>query len=144
MEPTPHRTTPETQVRPDDAPAHAPETQPGGTAPDGLDTTPAEEAHHPSLLPARGIVLVVLMLALAGLYYWSAPRAEAPNAPAAAPAEVPPAPARDPLEEQLSVQDSSDDLSAIEKDLSQTDLDAVDQELSDIEAELEQALPQVN
>ena len=144
MEPTPHHKTPEAQDRTDAAPAHAPETQPDGTAADSSDTARAEEAHHPSLLPALGIVLAVLVLALAGLYYWSAPRAEAPAAPAEAPAEVPPTPARDPLEEQLSVQDTSDDLSAIEKDLSQTELDAVDQELSDIAAELEQALPQVN
>ena len=92
-----------------------------------------------------GVLIVVLVLILGGLYLWGTTLQQA--APAPTPVERPTAEENNEPEsenaeadvETLETVSSSDEIAAIEADLDATDLDALDAELQAIEAELNAA-----
>jgi flagellar basal body-associated protein FliL len=89
------------------------------------------------------VVLAVIVVVLALVYLWGS-GVQAP-APEQAPEEVPVAevPVALPADEQVEVLKTvsvSDELEAIESDISSTDLESIDIELNSIESELESAL----
>jgi len=104
--------------------------------------SPSKETHLIALL---GILIVVLILILAGLYLWNTtltttrevapvndatrPTAEENNEPESTTAEA--------EVETMNTMSSSNSLEAIEADLEATSLDSLDTELTTIENELE-------
>jgi len=90
--------------------------------------------HKATWGPTIGIVIIVAILVLGGLYFWGKTlveldRDEAPTAEEIRGQE-------DPQKQALETQSNSDDISAIEGDVEATDFSQIDAELSDIEAEL--------
>jgi uncharacterized protein HemX len=79
-----------------------------------------------------GIVIIVLILALGGYYIWAT---QIRNG-SVGPETENPADSDEALTE-LESQSNSDSLSTIEGDLEGTDIDAIDRDLAEIEAELE-------
>lgn len=100
------------------------------------------EEHHSHIAPILGVLLIVLVLILGGLYLWGAalteeqyreeermiPNNEPETTRANADAEI------------LETVSSSDSLDAIETDIESTNLDSLDAELTTMEAELDAAL----
>ena len=107
------------------------------------------EAHHSSLGIILGVLVVILVLILGGLYLWGTTMKTYDE-----PMELPPVPERPTAEknnepestnaeaevEVLETVSTSDEIEAIEADLEATDLDALDAELDIIEAELDASL----
>jgi len=97
-----------------------------------------DQEPHSSIGLIIGSIVVILILALGGLYYWGAqlntqvglydPNLQHVGDPT------------DPLTQQLQTQSSSDSLEAIESDVLDTDLTSLDTDFADIQAELESAL----
>lgn len=104
--------------------------------------TPLTESHHSHIGPILGVLVLILILVLAGLYVWGGmlskeqveveQRQIINNEP-----ETPRAEADVHI---LQTTSPSDELEAIEADLDGTDLDSLDAELTAIEAELNAAL----
>ena len=107
--------------------------------------TPVPEAskdHHSHIGPILGVLIVVLVLILGGLYLWGGtisetgemvePQSIENNEPETVRAEAD--------EQILNTTSSSDEIEAIEADLESTELDELDAELDEIERELEAAL----
>ncbi len=82
--------------------------------------------------PLIGAIIVVFLLVLGALDYWGAQLAKREEARSAEEIGTLPDPARDAIE----VQGTSDEVGAIEEDLSATDLSGLDAELLEIDAEL--------
>lgn len=100
----------------------------GPEAPMATPTTPEQEAPGKSSGPIVGIIIIVLVIALGGIYFWKTQiesRQDTPTDESVA-ADV----------ATLTAQGTSDDVNAIEEDLTATDLDTLDAELNGIEAEL--------
>jgi hypothetical protein len=112
------------------APAQADDTQPNSPKSGGMG-------------PMIGIIIIVALLAVGGLYYWGSKLIEQPSSfTAPVPDNLRPV---DPITidgttNDLLNQGSSDTVEAIEADLDATNLDGLDGELSDIEAVLDEAL----
>lgn len=119
-----------------------------------MDTQPTSEApaeKHGMLGPVVGVLVIVLVLILGGLYLWGTtlqnetptpyipsverPSAEANNEPESTNAEAD--------VETMSAVSTSDEIEAIEADIESTELDELDAELDAIEAELDAALSDV-
>lgn len=90
-----------------------------------------------------GILIIVVVIVLGGLYVWGARLSKTPNidvttdlGPGGQTAEDIAA-AQDPATDNLNRQGSSDELSAIEDDLDATPLNELDAEMSDITVELQ-------
>ncbi len=101
------------------------------------------EKHHSHLGPILGILVIVLVLILTGLYIWGGFLSNEVNTvPTETPIinnepETPRAEADQTILETLS---PSDDMSAIEADINSTNLDSLDSELTTIDVELEAGL----
>ena len=95
------------------------------------------EGHHTKLGPVLGILVIVLVLIVGGLYLWGASlNQEAENIPPRAIENNEPETPRAQADAQiLSTVSSSDSLDAIETDVTSTNLDSIDTELSEIEQE---------
>jgi uncharacterized protein HemX len=99
------------------------------------------EEHHAKLGPVLGILLIVLVIILGGMYLWGAsldqqeryaePRAIENDEPETARAEAD--------VQILKTVSSSDTMDAIEADLESTNLDTLDAELGEMGRELERA-----
>ncbi len=116
--------------------------------PEGYQSEAATEPEKPSHLGAvLGVLIVILVLILGGLYLWGTtlnqdmnvltepatrPTAEENNEPESTKAEA--------EVETMQVLSTSDEINAIEADLDNTDLEDLDSELTSIEAELDSAL----
>jgi uncharacterized protein HemX len=113
------------------------EAQPSAPQSDPLQSVPSESPapEHHGMAAIVGIILLVLIIALGGLYFWTMSSQE--TAPAAV---VPEQPETDPVVEALMITEGSDELSALERDLNRTDLDAIDADLGQFEMELEAEL----
>ena len=85
-----------------------------------------------SLGPVIGIIIVVGVLVIGGLYFYGAELNEQDNEPMTA-AEI--AASADPALEALEMQGTSDTVESIEDDLDATDLDELDDELRELEEE---------
>lgn len=83
--------------------------------------------------PLIGIIIIVLILVLGGIYY--AGKTEAPEAEGPSAADI--LDESDPLSEELQDVGTSDEIADIESDLLDTNLQNIDAELGDIEAELQ-------
>ncbi len=97
-----------------------------------------------------GVLIVLLVLILGGLYLWGSTMN--PEGLESAPEAVQPAPAEnnepesttaDAQVQALDIVSTSDEISAIEADIENTDLDELDAELDAIDAEFQEA-PQSN
>ena len=92
---------------------------------------PTEPEHRNALGPIVGIVVIVIIIVLGGYYIWNT---QIRNGTTIVETET--VTPEDTVLVELQDQDTSDSLSAIEGDLGDTDLDMIDQELADLEAEL--------
>lgn len=99
------------------------------------------EEYHSHIAPILGVLLIMLVLILGGLYLWGAALTEEKaletrvienNEP-----ETPRAEADAEILETVS---TSDSLEAIEADIESTNLDSLDAEMNEIELELDAAL----
>jgi uncharacterized protein HemX len=92
------------------------------------ETLDVNVPHKQSSGPLIGIIIIVLVMALGGVYFWKTTLQERNDATTdeAVATEV----------EALKTQGTSDDINSIEADLSATDLDALNSELDSIGAEL--------
>ena len=94
--------------------------------------TVTEESSSGQVGPIAGVILVIAVLAIGGFYFFGkevSERAEAPTAE-----EILSAP--DQALQNLQTQGTSDEVGAIEEDLTATNLDTLDAELDTIETEL--------
>lgn len=96
-----------------------------------VDPIPTPQATaNKSSGPVIGIVIIVVVLVLGGLYFWGERIVnEQPT-----PEEIIGAP--DQTLENLNMQGTSDEINAIESDLNATNLQNLDSEVRDIESEL--------
>ncbi len=107
-----------------------------------------QEEHLSHLGPILGVLIVVLVLILGGLYLWGATLSEGPQhmdtAEETAPREIenkePETPRAEADTQILETVSSSDEIEAIETDIDNTNLDTLDAEMEAIDAELEAAL----
>ncbi|MDP3989427.1 MAG: hypothetical protein Q8P93_04295 [bacterium] len=83
--------------------------------------------------PLIGIIIIVLILVLGGIYYAGKTQPAEQAGPTADEIRT----QDDPYASQLSTQGSSDETAAIEADLEASNFDDLDAELSEIDAELE-------
>lgn len=94
---------------------------------------PAETNNKKSFGPIFGIIVIIVLLILAGFYFWG-------NSLRTAPQDLPTADEiatqADPALSDLATQETSDEIDAIEADLDATDLEGLDAELDVIDAEL--------
>ncbi len=107
-----------------------------------MPSAPLTESHHSHLGPILGILILILVLILAGLYLWGGvlskeklemeQRQIINNEP-----ETPRAEADVQI---LNTTSPSDELDMIDADLDGTNLDSLESELNTIDAELEAAL----
>jgi len=107
--------------------------------------TPVSEAskdHHSHIGPILGVLIVVLVLILGGLYLWGGTISDTEEMVEPGPIENnEPETVRAKADEQiLNTTSPSDEIGAIEADLESTNLDELDAELDEIERELEAAL----
>ena len=96
------------------------------------------EQHHTHLGPILGVLLIVLVIILGGLYLWgatldqqvaTAPKQNIEN-------NEPETPRANADAQILGTVSSSDSLEAIETDLESTNLDTLDSELAEMEREI--------
>ena len=92
---------------------------------------PVQPNKSSSIGPIVGIVIIVAVLILGGLYYWGSRLNDGAGPTGADIANMP-----DEALVNLATQGSSDTLGAIEDDLTSTDLDNLDEELNLAEDEL--------
>lgn len=94
--------------------------------------TPTEETQSSKSLWAWVVLVAVIAAVVFGVYYW--PKVK----PAEAPADMEEFNQPDAATQALEQATTSDEVADIEQDLNVTDFSNLDQELSDIEAELNQ------
>lgn len=95
-------------------------------------SAPGAQARHSSKWgPVAGILIVVVVLIIIGLYMWGAMAVQE------APADNEAAHAQEEEQAALPPTSASDEAGAIENDLANTDLDAFEAELNALEAELD-------
>ena len=129
----------------EDAPhENAPDPVPERDRADESGGAPEVHEHHRSLGPAIGVIILVLAIALGVLYFFGSNLVTPQlTPPAQGPEEVPGTPNIDPVAASLSEQSTSTELSAIEEDLASTNLEEIDAELDQMEAELDAVLDDV-
>jgi len=122
--------TPQTQPQEESA---VPETPQNTEGP--VPNTLSEEHQAPEkggIGPLVGIIIIVAVLIIGGLYFWGAKLAKDEQQSMTA-EEI--ANQEDPQTASLQQQSASDDLSSIEADVHATDLDNLDKELGNIDTE---------
>lgn len=123
----------EEHMRTDEPNQMPPDTE-GPASQSAPDTPPAssEEKEFGSA-GIVGIIILILAIALGGLYFWSM-NAEAPYIEESAPIEEP---KTDPVLESMTQLDSSTELSAIDQDVENTDVDSIDSGFDEFQAAFE-------
>ncbi|HEY4487109.1 MAG TPA: hypothetical protein VJB70_05295 [Candidatus Paceibacterota bacterium] len=91
-----------------------------------------QENNQNSIGPIAGVVLVIAILAIGGFYFFGKELSQRTEAPSAE--EILSAP--DQALQNLQTQGTSDEVTAIEADLTSTNLENLDAELNTIETEL--------
>jgi hypothetical protein len=86
---------------------------------------------HAKIGPVLGIIIIISLFVLGGLYYWGAKLNDAGLFPSAEEIRAQP----DELSDDLSSQGASDDITTIEADLEATNLNDIDQELEVVNEE---------
>lgn len=105
---------------------------------------PFSEEHHSHVGPILGVLIIMLVLILGGLYLWGAMIAQNENGALVErviPNNEPETPRATADGQIMGTVSSSDELGAIEADLASTNLDSLDAELNQVETELGAALP---
>lgn len=94
-----------------------------------VSTTPDTQENKPatSIGPLVGIIIVVLIIVLGGMYFWGQ-RIDSGQETGVK---------NDAATQSLQNQSASDDLASIEADVNNTDLQNIDSEMSQIDADLE-------
>ena len=102
---------------------------------------PLIETHHSHVGPVLGVLIIILILVLAGLYLWGGmlSKQEAELEQQQIINNEPETPRADADVRTLNTLSPSDELEAIEADLDGTNLDSIDQDFSAIDAELNPA-----
>lgn len=103
---------------------NTPQTPP----PQNPNPAPAPEPQKSSIGPTVGIILVIFVLVLGGLYFWGAELAREE-----ADMENPEV-GTDSVTAELEAQSNSDELDAIERDLQDSNYDDIDQDAAAFEA----------
>lgn len=120
-------------------------TTPPPATPDIVSTTPIIEDEGTShLAPIIGVLIIMLVLILGGLYLWGRELSKGPAAIEIVPREIennePETTRAEADAEILQTTSTSDEIAAIEADIESTELDTLDAELEEIDRELEAAL----
>lgn len=97
---------------------------------------PQEETHRAPMGPIIGVIIVVAVLAIGGLYYWGAQLNEQQDFLMEEEMEDGDMANDAPTPEELRAQSDSDELEAIEADLEASNFNQLDAELAEIESEL--------
>lgn len=98
------------------------------------------ESHHAHVGPILGILVIILIIILGGLYLWGSMLSESENearVERTIPNNEPETPRANADEQIFDTMSSSDELDAIRADLESTNLDTLDTEMSQIEIEME-------
>ncbi len=104
---------------------------------------PIPSPHHFPIAPILGVLLIMVVLCLGGLYIWGALLSKNSEPALPTPINNEPETPRATVDTQiLETTSPSDDLSAIEADLNSTNFDSLDTDLTTIDAEINSALPQ--
>ena len=94
------------------------------------EMSPPTESESNRLGPILGVIIIIALIILGGLYMWNVSRDKVPQ-------EIPiPDVSSDPVVQELKRQGSTDGINPIQADLDTTDLDALDEGFAEIEAEL--------
>ena len=107
-------------------------------------TTPISftEKHHAHLGPILGVLVIVLVLILGGLFLWGGFLAKTVPPGQPNPINNEPETLRAQTDTQiLGTMSPSDDLAAIETDIGSTNLDSLDTDLTAVDNELNNSLP---
>ena len=105
----------------------------------------AEPDTGPNMLPFIAILVILLIVVLAGLYYWSTtitsdvPKVETVQRPTAEQNNEPESTRAEAQTEAMTAVSTSDELPVIEADLLSTNLEELDTELNAIESVLDSA-----
>jgi len=104
--------------------------------------TPFSEMHHTRMGPVLGILIILLVLILGGLYLWGATLSNDAETPTERiiPNNEPETPRAEADKQIFGTVSPSDELSAIDTDLESTNLDSLDPELDQAGRELDSAL----
>ena len=106
-------------------------------------STPLTQTHNSSLGPILGVLLIILVVILGGLYLWGAALTEEETSTEvgrAIPNNEPETKRAEVDTQILQTVSSSDSLEAIKADVESTPLDSLDAELNEIDLELQAAL----
>jgi hypothetical protein len=102
-----------------------------------------QSPHHFPIAPILGVLLIMVVLCLGGLYIWGSLLSKDAETPMPLPINNEPETPRAVVDTQiLETTSPSDDLSAIEADLNSTNFDSLDTDLITIDTEMETSLPQ--
>lgn len=104
-----------------------------------MPETPGE-VHHSHIGPILGVLVVVLVLILGGLYLWGASLSEEQSSQRQIENNEPETPRANADIAILGTLSPSDELIAIEADLGSTNIEDIDASLNEIDNELESAL----
>jgi hypothetical protein len=111
------------------------------SAPPEISTPENEPAKPGGIGPLIGIIIIVVLIAIGGFYYWGLKLTEKQTPDNFVSEEVLlEGTDSDAVVDALLDQNTSDSIETIEEDLNDTDLNGLDAELSDIERELDSAL----
>ncbi len=109
------------------------------------DATPFSEARHSQVGPILGVLIVILIIILGGLYLWGSmlPKQENQARVERALPNYEPETTRAVADRQImDTTSSSNDLDAIYADLESTNLNDLDADLTQVEAEMNSSLKQ--
>ena len=110
------------------------------------DATPFSEARHSHVGPILGVLIVILIIILGGLYLWGSMLPEEGNQARVVDRTLPnnePETTRAQADRQImDTTSSSNDLDAIYADLESTNLNDLDTDLKQIDAEMNSSLKQ--
>lgn len=105
-----------------------------GTEAESQNTQTEERSEKKSVGPIIGIAIILVIIIFGGLYYWGGQINNQEERANITPEEI--IEQEDPTLETLETQSSSDEIVDIEADLDLTNLEGLDKELGDIDAEL--------
>lgn len=92
------------------------------------EMSPPAEDDNNRLGPIVGVIIIVALIILGGLYMWNVSRDKVPE-------EIPDV-SSDSVVQELGSQGSTDGINPIQADIDTTDLDTLDEAFAEIEAEL--------
>jgi len=94
------------------------------------EMSPPTKDANSRLGPIAGVIIIIALIILGGLYMWNVSRDKVPQ-------EIPiPDVSSDPVVQELKRQGGTDGINPIEADLDATALNALDEDFAEIEAEL--------